>query len=82
MELSVHKTRGMQYGDEASLMEKSVITSLYGLVLPNPFPLEERLGRRAFRGPKYLIKKGCSVAVGKATVYQYKPIKDTIQLHI
>jgi len=49
-------------------MEKSVITSEYGLVPPNPFPLEERLGRRTFRGPKYLIKKGCFVAVGKATV--------------
>lgn len=68
MELSVHKTREIQYGDEASLMEKSVITSEYGLVSPNPLPLEERLGRRAFRGSKNLIKKACRVAVGKATV--------------
>jgi len=57
MELSVHKKRGIHYGGEASLMEKSVITSEYGLVPPNPFPLEEPLGTRAFRGPKYLIKK-------------------------
>jgi len=50
MELSAHKTRGIQYGDEASLMEKSVITSEYGLVSRNRFPMEERLGRKTFRG--------------------------------
>ena len=49
-------------------MEKSVITSEYGLVSPNPFPLEERLGRRAFTVPKNLMTKSCSVAVDKATV--------------
>jgi hypothetical protein len=68
MELSVPKTRGIQYWDEASLMEISVITSEYGLVSPNLFPLEERLGGKAFRGQKILITKCCSVAVGKATM--------------
>ena len=68
MELSVHKTRGIQYGDEASLMEKSVITLEYGLVSPKPFPLEERLGRKRLEARKNLIKMDCSVSVGRATV--------------
>jgi hypothetical protein len=49
-------------------MEKSAITSEYGLVSPKPFPMEERLRREEFRGQKKLIAEGRSVAVGKAAM--------------